>query len=156
MNCHIWCFNIKIMLRKPSFLFSCWLRSDWNLWFSYPPEQKTKNWRIKLPAMNKLKKVTCLLFCFVLHQSQQCWRWTTWSILHWNWACAHMSLFTPFCHPVQSVLSFRGESWVASQNGFHWILDTMTLCERPPLSTIQNQEVHNKAHLVGIYLPLWE
>ena len=40
-----------------------------------------------------------------------------------NGACACTTLFTPFCHLVQS---FCGLSlWVASQNGFHWILEIL-------------------------------
>ena len=40
-----------------------------------------------------------------------------------NGACTKMSKFTPFWVAVQSFCRSR---WVASQNGFHWNLDTMT------------------------------
>ena len=33
-----------------------------------------------------------------------------------------------YCHPA---LSFCGQSWVTSQNGFHWILDTMMHTHAP-------------------------
>ena len=47
-----------------------------------------------------------------------------------NGACAHASYLTQNCHPAQS---FCGQSWAASQNGFHWILDTTVHCAQAPL-----------------------
>ena len=42
--------------------------------------------------------------------------------------------FTQIYHPAQPVCR---SSWVASQNGFHWILDITSYCARPP-----NVQVH--------------
>ena len=59
------------------------------------------------------------------------------------------------CHSSHPAPSFCGSRWVASQNGFHWILDTMSLCAQAPLYLlmvykidVESLQIYSKPTLV--------
>ena len=64
-------------------------------------------------------------------------------------ACANTSYFTRFCNPVQSIC---GSSWMASENGFHWNLATMTQCAQAPLT--RNAQLPSRLLICRHSIPL--